>query len=163
MDDRMVDERISAYSDDLRQNLEDQHNTLFFQHQAPRSDVDRTVQIQRGGTTGDAGGDRPADVFDSPLASRDGNVVIAGPNAPERHWDAPLPVRIWLPSASNLEIRTLRDAGDLVSGRHFTVSHSAALQECADLLVSAARTGAPDDVAGAAMRLQRLLRMLELV
>ncbi|QTL02141.1 hypothetical protein J5J86_15180 [Aquabacter sp. L1I39] len=157
-----MDDRHTAYPDDLRQNLEDQHNPPLLQHEALRGDFDHALHNQGGGSTGEVGGDRPAEVRDSPLARRDGCDVIAAPDAPQAHWDAPLPVRIRIASAENLEIRTLRDAGNLVSGRYFTLSHSAALQECADLLVLAARTGDPDDVSFAAMRLQMFLRMLEL-
>lgn len=157
-----MDERTTAYPDDARQNLDDQHNPPLFQHAAMRGDLDQALVHQGGGTTGEVGGDRPAEVFDSPLAARNGRDVIGGADAPEPHWDAPLPVRILVASAGNLEIRTLRDAGALVSGRHFTLSHSAALQDCADLLGQAARSGDPDDVARAAMQLQGYLRVLAL-
>ena len=157
-----MDQRTTAYPDDARQNRADRLNPPLFQPAALRGPVDQARHHQGGGTTGSVGGDRPAEVKDSPLAPRDGRDVIAGPGAPEAHWDAPLPVRIRIASADNLEIRTLRHAGDLVSGRHFTFSHSAALQDCAGDLVQAARTGDPDDVAAAAMRLQGLLRVLEL-
>lgn len=157
-----MDERTTAYPDDARQNRADRRAPPMFQHAALKGRFDHALHNQGGGTTGSVGGDRPAEVHDSPLAPRGGTDVIAADDAPEAHWDAPLPVRIRIASADNLEIRTLRHAGDLVSGRHFTFSHSAALQGCADDLVHAARTGDPDDVAAAAMGLQRLLRVLEL-
>lgn len=157
-----MDERMTAYPDDARQNLEDQHNSPILQHQALQGDIDHARHNQGGGTTGEVGGDRPVRTYDSPLGARDGRDVIGGRDAPEPHWDAPLPVRIRIASAGNLEIRTLRDAGDLVSGQHFTLSHSATLQDCAELLVRAARSGDPDAVAEAALQLQRYLRVMEL-
>lgn len=155
-------ETRTAYPDDARQNRQDQRNPPLLQNQALRGDIDHALHNKGGGTTGAVGCSRPARKYDSPLAPCGGRDVIGRWDAPEPHWDAPLPVRLRIASADNLEIRTLRDAGDLVSGRHFTPAHSAALQDCAELLVRAARSGSPDHVAAAALHLQRILRVMEL-
>lgn len=153
----------SAYPDDLLQNQEDRHRPPVRQAQALSGITDHARQNQGGGPTGEVGGDRPAENFDSALSPIDGRDVLPGddPRARgENHWDAPLPVRVHL--AGGPTLRTLRDAGDFLSGRHVTLDHSPALQDTALAAVQAARTGAPEDLAQAGELLQAYVGLMRL-
>lgn len=147
-------DRKTAYPDDLEQNRLDRHSPPIRQAQSQSQVQDHARQSQGDGSSGTPGGERPAAAFDSGLSLIDGHDVIPGPDAEargERHWDAPLPVHVRLEGGR--ELRTLRDAGDFLSGRCVTLDHSAALQAAALAAVRAARTGTADDVATAGERL----------
>lgn len=149
-----------GYPDDLVQNREDRHRPPALQPGAQTQVRDHACQHQGGGPTGAHGGDRPASNFDSALSPIAGRDVIPGPHPDARgeaHWDAPLPVLLRAKGVEGLELRTLRDAGDFLSGRYATLEHSAALQDTALAAIAAARSGAPEDVAEAARRLQAYL------
>lgn len=76
----------------------------------------------------------------------------------EGHWDAPLPLRVRLGHGPVL--RTLRDVGDFLSVRPVMLEHSAAFRDTMQAVTRAARTGTPDDVAHAALRIQDYISRL---
>lgn len=152
----------TAYPDDLLQNREDRRNPPLRQSQALPS-RDHARQNQGGGTTALGGGQRAAAPVLSaiaPIAGRDH--LPADAPSEERHWDAPLPVVVRLAEAGGVELRTLRQAGAFASGQYMTLEHSPALQKLALLLVAAARSGHPDDLADAGMYLHRYVRLLRI-
>ncbi|OYW59064.1 MAG: hypothetical protein B7Z30_07315 [Rhizobiales bacterium 12-68-15] len=144
-----------AYPDDLRQSRQDARTLPMRQSQA----AGPALESARPGTSGIQAPDVLSAL--SPIGGRD---VLPGDIVPpdEVHWDAPLPVRIRLKAGGGVEIRTLRDAGHFISGRYMTLEHSAALQALAVLILTAARTGHPDDMADAGMRLHAYARSLHL-
>lgn len=153
----------TAYPDDLIQNGEDRSRPPIRQAAAEPRVVDHARQHQGGGPTGEVGGERPAENFGSALAAVDGRDVIPGEQPQDRgehHWDAPLPVRVH--GADGRTLKTLRDAGDFLSGRHMTLEHSAALQETARATVYAAASGAPGDVAEAGVKLHAYMQLMSL-
>lgn len=156
----------TAYPDDLQQNREDRHRPPVKQASAQTQVSDHARQHQGGGPTGEHGGDRPASNFDSALSPIAGRDVIPGPHPQahgEAHWDAPLPALLRVKGVEGLHLRTLRDAGDFLSGRHATLEHSAALQETALATIAAARSGAPEEMADAARKLQAYLAAMRML
>lgn len=148
-----------AYPDDLRQSRQDARALPMRQSQGGGAARDGGRQSQ-GAIKAPAA---PHPVL-AALVGVDGRDSLPGLHIPpdERHWDAPLPVRVRLPLADGVEIRTLRDAGHFLSGRYMTLEPSAALQSLAVLILTAARTGHPDDMADAGMRLYTYARSLHL-
>lgn len=134
---------VTAYPDDLVQNLGDRRNPPVAQ--ASEASGARNALLFEG----KAGGNRPAEDFGSALSPIDGRDVLPGPDPAARgeaHWDAPLPVPIVVAAVPGLVLRTLADAGGFLSGRHATLEHSAALQETAHVLIAAARLGTAEAV-----------------
>lgn len=152
----------TAYPDDLQQNREDRRNPPIRQSQAMHG-RDHAHQNQGGGTTA-LGSQRAAAPVLSALAPIAGRDHLPGDDIPhdEPHWDAPLPVVVRLAAAGGRELRTLRAAGAFVSGAYMTLEHSAALQKLAGLIITAARSGHPDDLADAGIQLQAYVRRLHL-
>ena len=145
----------TAYPDDLQQNREDRRNPPIRQAQA-LSGRDHARQHQ-------SGGQRTAGAVPSALAPIAGRDHLPGEvSVHEPHWDAPLPVVVRLAEAGGVELRTLRQAGAFVSGQYMTLEHSAALQKLALLLVEAARSGHPDDLADAGIYLQKYVRLMRI-
>ena len=144
-----------AYPDDLRQSRQDARPLPIRPARAADAGLNGAPTRTRG--------DQAPATF-SALSPINGRDVLPGDSVPaeEAHWDAPLPVRIRLEAAGGVEIRTLRDAGDFVSGRYMTLEHSAALQALAVLILTAARTGHPDHMADAGMRLYAYARSFHL-
>jgi hypothetical protein len=153
----------TVYPDDLIQNSEDRSRPPIHQAMADPHVTDHARRHQGGGPTGEVGGERPAEPVGSALAAVDGRDIIPGDRPQERgehHWDAPLPVRV--KGADGRTLKTLRDAGDFLSGRHMTLEHSAALQETARATVHAAASGAPGDVAEAGQKLHAYVQLMAL-
>lgn len=156
----------TAYPDDLLQNRKDRRRPPAAQAHARPRVRDHAHHHQGGGTTGEVGGARPAENFDSGLSPIDGRDVIPGDDAlnrGERHWDAPLASIVPVVGVEGLQLRTLRDAGDFLSGRYATLDHSAALQETALAMVRAARLGTPEAVAQATSLLRAYLRLMAML
>lgn len=154
---------ITAYPDDRQLNREDRRTPPLRQAQAMHG-RDHARQNQGGGTTDLGGGQRAAEPVSSALSPMAGRDTLPDDirAQTEPHWDAPLPVVVRLAAAGGREVRTLRDAGAFVSGRYMKLEHSATLQHLAGLIVTAARSGHPDDMADAGMRLQAYVRLLRI-
>ncbi|TCT01654.1 hypothetical protein [Aquabacter spiritensis] len=165
-------DRPTAYPDDLNQSRADQRDPPIA-HAAAQGGrrpvtgiADHAALHQGGGPTGEVGGDRPAETTSSPIGRIGGRDVLPGadPEARgERHWAAPLPHPIRLQTADAAELRTLRDAGALLSGQITVLVHSAALQAAAHALIRAAATGDASDITTAADLLGVVLRTEGLV
>ncbi|MEP9378418.1 hypothetical protein ABLE91_17005 [Aquabacter sp. CN5-332] len=150
----------SAYPDDQHQSRMDRIDPPRGKLKVRTPGLDQARHHQGGGTTGEVGGDRPAEVSTSPIAPIDGRDRLPG-DGPERlgetHWDDDLiyPIQLAHPQ---VRLKTLRDAGRLLSGEITNMVHSAALQLAAKKLVRAAKTGTVEDVSAATDDLDRLVR-----
>lgn len=168
----------TTYPVNLLQNMEDFHRPGLRQWQAmPRlSDPVR----QGGGSRTERSTAQPAEKAAparSPIDDRAPGSQEDLHAWSEAHWDAPLPVNVRLapdwkeetppegPDERNRKapgygpaLRTLRDARDFLAGRYMPLEPSTALQETTQAVMLAARTGAPDDLAHAALRLDAYIK-----
>ncbi|MEW6254864.1 MAG: hypothetical protein AB1592_02825 [Pseudomonadota bacterium] len=148
----------SANPDDAHQNAMDQANPPIAQAAALRDVRDHATHHQGGGPTGSVGGDRPAESNGSPLPPVGGREHLPGDDPAahgEAHWDAPLTAPLTLSHPAKT-LHTLRDGGDLVSGRLTTIPTSFALRQVGVALARAAKSGSAEDIAAATRLLQRL-------
>lgn len=150
----------SAYPDDQNQNRLDQTNPPISQPAAMKDVTDHARHCQGGGSTGEVGGDRPAEIHGSPMPPFDGREELPGPAPEDRgevHWGSKLthPVALLYPPT---QLHTLRDGADLVSGRITTLAPSFAMQRVAMALARAAKTGGAADIAHATEALDHFSR-----
>ena len=77
------------------------------------------------------------------------------------HWDKTLSRPLMLKAGERLE--TLSDACDLILERFISVTHSVPLVYAGELLLEAAKTGEPADIAAATDQIELVLRQKRLM